>query len=166
MGDRTVSDCGKLSCEGYVCSTTNQFAKSCDLCAAFCTYQGASVRQRRACSPLQKLEKVAEDTFSTRSPAGFPGGPDCQKTYLARGNYLPYFSSIRKKPRPVRGFLHFSRGKCAPKACIQPLAKTRKSGLSHFFDTLKQRRISRRCFFACYRLQRDVFQIHFALVPI
>ena len=40
----------------------------------------------------------------------------------------------------MRGFLHFSRGKCAPKACIQPLAKTRKSGLSHFFDTLKRSR--------------------------
>ena len=34
-------------------------AKSRDLCVAFCTSQGASVRQRRAYSPLQKLEKVA-----------------------------------------------------------------------------------------------------------
>ena len=36
-----------------------QSAKSRDLCVAFCTSQGASVRQRRAYSPLQKLEKVA-----------------------------------------------------------------------------------------------------------
>ena len=34
-------------------------AKSRNLCVAFCTSQGASVRQRRAYSPLQKLEKVA-----------------------------------------------------------------------------------------------------------
>ena len=43
-------------------------AKSRDLCVAFCTYQGASVRRRRACSPLQKLGKVAFATFSTRFP--------------------------------------------------------------------------------------------------
>ncbi|WP_204752109.1 hypothetical protein, partial [Intestinimonas butyriciproducens] len=36
----------------------NQSAKSCDLCVAFCTSQGASVRQRRARSPLRKLAKV------------------------------------------------------------------------------------------------------------
>ena len=31
----------------------NQSAKSCDLCVAFCGSRGASVRQRRACRPLQ-----------------------------------------------------------------------------------------------------------------
>ena len=45
-----------------------QFVKTGDLCVGFYTSQGASVRRRCVCSPLQKLEKVAFATFSTRFP--------------------------------------------------------------------------------------------------
>ena len=50
-----------------------EFAKSQDLCLDFCTTQGASVRQRRARRPLQKLEKVTSGTFSKRQ-ASHSGG--------------------------------------------------------------------------------------------
>ena len=49
------------------------FAKSRDLRVAFCTSQGASVRHRRACRPLQKFKKVAEATFLMRLALLFPG---------------------------------------------------------------------------------------------
>ena len=60
------------------------------------------------------------------------------ETYHAKRDDLFCPSSIRKKPRPVRSFLHFSRGQCTPKACTQTLAKSRKSGFRHFFETLRQ----------------------------
>ena len=53
-----------------------EFAKSQDLCLDFCTTQGASVRQRRARRPLQKLEKVTSGTFSKRQ-ASRKGGLFC-----------------------------------------------------------------------------------------
>ena len=43
----------------YIFPPFHQSAKSRDLCAAFCTSQGASAGQRRACGSLQKLEKAA-----------------------------------------------------------------------------------------------------------
>ena len=59
---------------------------------------------------------------------------DCGETYIPYNekDRLLCPSPICKKPRPVRGFLHLSRGKCAPKACMQLLAKTRKSGVAAF----------------------------------
>ena len=59
------------------------------------------------------------------------------KTDPVGEKYVPSPSSIRKNRRPVRWFLHFSRGKCAPKACTQTLAKTRKRDLSPFFDMIR-----------------------------
>ena len=69
-----ASDCGETYIpynEKIVCPALHQSAKSRDLCVDFCTYQGASVRRRRACSPLQRLGKVAFATFPTCS------GPAC-----------------------------------------------------------------------------------------
>ena len=54
-----------------------EFAKSQDLCLDFCTTQGASVRQRRARRPLQKLEKVTSGTFSKRQTS-HSGGLFCK----------------------------------------------------------------------------------------
>ena len=44
----------------------------------------------------------------------YKGISNCSKTDLIGERRLPSPSSIRKKPRPVRGFLHFSKGKCGP----------------------------------------------------
>ncbi len=73
-----ASDCGETYIpynEKIVCPALHQSAKSRDLCVDFCTYQGASVRRRRACSPLQRLGKVAFATFPTCS------GPACCRAF-------------------------------------------------------------------------------------
>ena len=66
------SDCRKTYlARGIVYPTLYQSAKSHDLCVAFCTSQGASVRQRRAYSPLQEALPLFR-----HAPKG-PLGPFC-----------------------------------------------------------------------------------------
>ena len=77
-------------------------------------------------------------------PFSWKNKQSVEKPCCVRGIFaLPL--SIRKKLRPVRSFLHRSRGKCAPKACMQPLATTRQSGFCHFVDTLKKEGIHKGC---------------------
>ena len=64
-----------LSHERPFRSIPHQSAKTGDLCVGFCTSQGTSVRQRRACRPLQKLEKVAKPLFRHAQAPPSESGP-------------------------------------------------------------------------------------------
>jgi len=91
-------------------------AKSRDLCVAFCTSQGRG-------APL------------VRWPDGH--------TFFGPVSGRPYFLCFSAYNRPGAGAQYGSGGSpparersMGAEALRQPLAKTRKSGLSHFFDTL------------------------------
>ena len=75
-----------------------------------------------------------ERSWKNRSkrPSLLGRASDCQKTCSMEGNHLPCPSFIRKNRRPVRRFLHFSRGKCAPWPCTQTLAKLAKVAWATF----------------------------------
>ena len=83
--------------------------------------------------PILRLWRVSYNTCK-KTPGPSSGGSGCPETYITKKDHLPYLLPIRKKPRPVRGFLHLSRSKCTPKACMQTLAKTRKSWLFPLFQ--------------------------------
>ena len=92
-------------------------AKSRDLCVAFCTSQGRG-------APL------------VRWPDGH--------TFFGPVSGRPYFLCFSAYNRPGAGAQYGSGGSpparersMGAEALRQPLAKTRKSGLSHFFDTLR-----------------------------
>ena len=92
-------------------------AKSRDLCVAFCTSQGRG-------APL------------VRWPDGH--------TFFGPVAGRPYFLCFSAYNRPGAGAQYGSGGSpparersMGAEALRQPLAKTRKSGLSHFFDTLR-----------------------------
>ena len=94
-----------------------QSAKSRDLCVAFCTSQGRG-------APL------------VRWPDGH--------TFFGPVSGRPYFLCFSAYNRPGAGAQYGSGGSpparersMGAEALRQPLAKTRKSGLSHFFDTLR-----------------------------
>ena len=101
-------------------------AKSRDLCVAFCTSQGRG-------APL------------VRWPDGH--------TFFGPVAGRPYFLCFSAYNRPGAGAQYGSGGSpparersMGAEALRQPLAKTRKSGLSHFFDTLTPRLPPGRCF--------------------
>ena len=108
-------------------------AKSRDLCVAFCTSQGRG-------APL------------VRWPDGH--------TFFGPVSGRPYFLCFSAYNRPGAGAQYGSGGSpparersMGAEALRQPLAKTRKSGLSHFFDTLKAGAICSGLVAACYAME-------------
>ena len=70
----------------------------------------------------QKRKKSRHNKHNKKQP-GHPGCFLSKNPYIEKGLYS---SSICKNPRPVRGFLHLSRGQCGRMAARRPCKNSKK----------------------------------------
>ena len=116
----------------------HQSAKSRDLCVAFCTSQGASVRQRRACSPLQELEQVAGGYLFDMLK-----GPErvlffrLSKTYIAKKRVFPTFHQSAKSRDLCVAFCTSQGASVRQRRACRPLQELEQVAGGHLLDMLK-----------------------------
>ena len=122
-----VSDCRKTYITKRVVRPTPINPQKAATCAwLFALLKGQVCAKGVHTAPCKNSKKWPKPLFRHAQTAGTSRLFFYPKIPISKRDCLPYPSSICKNPRPVRGFLHLSRGQCGRMAARRPCKNSKK----------------------------------------